>query len=83
MNCFSTQLVTCAPRLENVIRYRSFSTTVLASAFACTRGTVGAAAAAGGGVATAAGPVAGSGWEGVCCAAIGGVEDGGGAVFDR
>ena len=58
---------------------------VVDSALASTLGTPGtreAAAldAAGGGVATEA---TGAGVAGVCCAAMGGVEDGGGEVFAR
>jgi hypothetical protein len=54
------------------------------SALASTLGTLGAedfALAAGCGVAREAGDAAGV--AGICCAAGGGVEDGGGAVFAR
>jgi hypothetical protein len=57
---------------------------VVDSAPASTLGTLGAedfALAAGCGVAREAGEAAGE--MGVCCAAMGGVEDGGGVVFAR
>jgi len=57
------------------------------SALACTLGVAARAAWAAGGAAADCGVVAteaaGVGWEGVCVAAIGGVEDGGGVVFAR
>lgn len=56
------------------------------SALACTLGVAERAAWACcgvGGVARDAGAAAGAGCEGVCVAAIGGVEDGGGVLFAR